>query len=157
MTMLRRMEAPDTESVLALAVSEEQLAYVDPLAKTLAITDRRVDNHVVLADGEVVGFFQIRRNLDDSRTKPSLAVEELSIDVRHQGKGYGKAMIEQFRGYLASEYPGWPLARLTVNFKNARAYRLYRHGGFIDTGEVDNSGRSGPQHVMILALAGPHR
>ena len=67
MITLRRMTPADNDAVLALEVSAEQLAFVDPLSETLSVTKDGVDNHVLEAHGEVVGFFQIHRRHDDFR------------------------------------------------------------------------------------------
>lgn len=145
---LRRMKDSDRDHVAQLAVSVEQLVFVDPINDTLAAADPERDCFVMTDAGTIVGFFQIDL-ASNLRTIPELLeLHEVQIDARHQGKGYGKAFMSSLPALLLAEYPGSPGVSLTVNCKNLHAYRLYEFGGFQDTGDLYEGGRSGPQHIM---------
>ena len=150
---LRRYLAADRAAVLGLSVTGLQAAFVEPMAETLSTTALQRDNFVIAADDGVVGFFQIDCSSDAQRIANSLELHEVLVDASHQGKGYGKAFVFALKDFLRSEYPVWDDVCLTVNCKNMGAYRLYELGGFTDTGELYLEGRSGPQHVMRLALS----
>jgi GNAT superfamily N-acetyltransferase len=150
---LRRILASDRSAVLGLSVTDPQAAFVEPIAETLSTTALERDNFVIVAGGEVVGFFQIDCASDAQKIPDTLELHEVIIDAAHQGKGYGKAFVFALKEFLRREYPGWGAVCLTVNCKNKGAYRLYELGGFMDTGELYCEGRSGPQHVMRLDLS----
>ena len=153
MVKMRRMTAGDRDAVLALKVSDDQTAFVDPIAETLSDRAPRCENFVIETQGVIVGFFQIDNSSGRQTIPESLELHEVAVDARHQGKGYGKAFILGLRKFLKDEFPEWPSACLTVNCRNPTAYRLYELGGFVDTGRLHLAGRSGPQHIMQLNLS----
>ncbi len=153
MVRLRKFLATDRSAVLGLAVTEGQAAFVEPLAETLSSAAPQRDNFVIEANGVVVGFFQIDSSSGMQKITNTLELHEVSIDAKHQGKGYGKAFTCTLKSFLQSEYPEWVAVCLTVNRANMSAYRLYQLGGFADTGELHLQGRSGPQHIMRLSLS----
>lgn len=150
---IRRCLTSDRAAVLAMSVTEAQSAFVEPLAETLSEGRARRDNFVIQADGAVVGFFQIDSASGEQAIAGCLELHELSIDARHQDKGYGKALMRALKPFLRKAYPEWAEVCLTVNCRNEGAYRLYRLGGFLDTGELRRQGRSGPQNILRLPLA----
>ncbi len=150
---LRRYLTADRAAVLGLSVTGPQAAFVEPIAETLSTTALQRDNFVIAADDGVVGFFQIDCSSGAQRIANALELHEVLVDASHQGKGYGKAFVFALKDFLRREYPVWDDVCLTVNCKNMGAYRLYELGGFTDTGELHLEGRSGPQHVMRLALS----
>ena len=152
MTGLRRMREEDRPSVLALTVTDDQAAFVDPAADTLAGSASWQDSCVIEADGTVVGYFQIDVSSGRQTVPGAIEVHEVFIDARHQGRGYGKVFARLLKPFLQQTYPEATLACLTVNCKNRHAYRLYAYGGFVDTGDPYHEGRSGPQHIMRMDL-----
>ena len=142
----------DHEAVLGLDVSQDQTAFVEPMAETFATTARYRDNYVIEADGVIVGYFQIDCTSHPQLIDNHLALHEVQVDSRQQGRGFGKMFAEQLRPFLSARYPDWDSVCLTVNCKNQHAYRLYAYGGFVDTGDLDQEGRSGPQHIMRMDL-----
>ncbi len=150
---LRQFLTADRAVVLGLSVTGPQAAFVEPIAETLSTTALQRDNFVIAADGAIVGFFQIACSSGAQKIANTLELHEVIVDASHQGKGYGKVFVFALKEFLRSEYPKWDAVCLTVNCKNKKAYRLYELGGFTDTGELYFEGRSGPQHVMRLALS----
>lgn len=149
---MRKMTTDDRTAVLALSVTDDQSRFVEPIAETLSDDAPVRDNFVIEEDGVVVGFFQIDGSSGKQKIRDSLELQEVAVDARHQGKGYGKAFVLALRTFLRKEYPEWRSVCLTVNYKNRAAYRLYELGGFVDTGQTHLEGRSGPQHIMHLAF-----
>jgi len=153
---LRPMDSTDRDQVLRLRVEPAQAPFVEPIEETLACVNTLRENHVMLIDDKVIGFFQI--DLENEQrfevaSAKELELHEVIIDSSHQGRGYGAAFLEQLPAYIGSEYPGWKSIVLTVNCLNERAHALYKRGGFSDTGEIYPHGRSGPQYVMRYFLA----
>jgi len=152
MVTLRKLRENDRVSVLGLAVTDSQSAFVEPLAETLSANAPRHDNFVITAGDDIVGFFQIDSTSGAQKIPGTLELHEVSIDARRQGKGFGRAFIVALRTFLQDAYPDAPAVCLTVNCRNRKAYRLYQLGGFEDTGDLHHEGRSGPQHIMLMSL-----
>ena len=81
-------------------------------------------------------------------------LKSFMIDAGRQGQGVGTAAVRALDAYLPARYPGIRSVVLTVNMANPAAIRTYRAGGFVDTGEIYEGGRAGPQLVMRMPLAG---
>ncbi|SEB02744.1 diamine N-acetyltransferase [Pseudobutyrivibrio sp. ACV-2] len=63
----------------------------------------------------------------------------MMIDEKHQGKGFGKAALEQILAYISTKPFGNSIrVTLTCNKDNKTALALYRNIGFIETGVVDD-------------------
>jgi ribosomal protein S18 acetylase RimI-like enzyme len=147
------MSISDRDAVLALSVTYKQSAFVEPLKETLSDDDPLRECFVIVADHAIVGFFQIDSTSGAQKIPGSLELHEVLVDVKHQGKGLGKAFVLSLKQFLKAEYPRSQSVCLTVNCKNKAAYRLYELGGFVDIGQIYSEGRSGPQHIMQLMLA----
>ena len=62
----------------------------------------------------------------------------LMIDARHQGRGYGRAAMEEALAYIRSKpFGDSSIVRLTVSPENSVACRLYQALGFSPTGRAD--------------------
>ncbi|MEL7543485.1 MAG: GNAT family N-acetyltransferase [Pseudomonadota bacterium] len=150
--ILRAMQPVDRPAVETLSVSQDQLAFVEPTAIALEANRDAWTDHVVEVDGRIVGFFQIDARESGPRLPHHIEIHEVNIDAAVQGKGYGKALFRALPAYLRDAFPAATAACLTVNCRNPRAYSVYLAGGFVDTGALYEGGRSGPQHIMTLAL-----
>ncbi|MEO0619229.1 MAG: GNAT family N-acetyltransferase [Pseudomonadota bacterium] len=150
--VLRAMQPQDLDAVEALTITPAQRAFVEPISIALSANRDVWSDHVVEAEGQIIGFFQIDAREAGPRLPGHIEVHEVSLDQTVQGRGYGKAMFRALPAYLRQEFPAATAACLTVNCRNSRAYRAYEAGGFIDTGMLYEGGRSGPQHIMTLAL-----
>ena len=61
----------------------------------------------------------------------------MMIDEKHQGKGYGKAALEQIMAYIKTKpFGDTGRVALTCNKDNVIAMGIYRDMGFKDTGVV---------------------
>lgn len=150
--VLRRMTPADLDQVRMIEVQEEQRDFVDPIIQVLEAHTGEWENHVVVADGAIIGFFQIDARVEGPRIPGQIEFHEVRIDRHHQGRGYGKEFLKALCPYLVAMYPEASDACLSVNFRNPAAYHVYQSGGFVDTGDVYLDGGAGPQHVMTMPL-----
>lgn len=153
---LDRMSSAERDQVLQLRVDPSQMRFVEPIEETLSQENILRESHVMLADGNVVGFFQIDTENEhrfEAALPKELELHEVIVDTKYQGRGYGAAFLEQLPLYVRTAYPGWDTLALSVNCLNERAHALYVRGGFSDTGEIFKLGQSGPQYVMRYLLA----
>jgi len=148
--ILRRMIKDDRKQVTALAVTGDQLQFVDPMPLTLKTTALKRDNFVIEVDTGIVGFFQVDTRVPDYVRQPLLELCQVVIDRNHQGRGIGGRFIQSLPELLRREYPDAPGIVLTVNCRNKMAYHVYAASGFHDTGEIYQGGPSGPQHIMTM-------
>jgi len=150
------MASTDQQVVRKLAVEEYQHAYVKPIVQTLAKKEKDRDYHLIIESSRIIGFFIIDRGYSNRYTfteREELGLLGYFIDSRHQGKGFGGAACRKLREYLPEKYPDYSSIALTVNCKNLPAQRAYLSGGFQDTGELFQGGRSGPQHIYRMRLS----
>lgn len=89
------------------------------------------DPFLVLVDRVPVGFYSyVHLPYDTS----FCYLGGLLIDRAHQGKGYGRATVRHFIGWLGEHHPECSDLFLTVHPQNEVALRLYTSLGFIKTG-----------------------
>ena len=93
MINIRNMRTEDVSAVLALSVMDDQSAYVDPLEVTLSDSAPTRENFIIEAGNIIVGFFQIDSSSGNQTIPDSIEVHEVTVDAKHQGKGYGKAFV----------------------------------------------------------------
>lgn len=150
--VLRPMLEMDRPAVLQLEVADSQRSFVDPIGKALCANADRWDNHVVVLDGAIIGFFQIDAQSEGPRVPGQIELHEVRIDRRAQGNGYGKSFLKALGPYLVATYGNARDVCLTVNVRNPVAYSVYEAGGFVDTGAIYPHGGAGPQHIMTMPL-----
>lgn len=146
--------------VINLKVEDNQRQYVDTIDNILTVINAQIRPHVIVSEGQVVGFFLIDtvydKNIDltmkQNTPKKNLGLRKFFIDRKHQGNGYAKQTLQVLPAYLQSEFTGYTDLYLTVNCKNDAAKMLYLSHGFEDTNELYLDGPSGPQHVMRMDL-----
>ncbi|QFJ53522.1 GNAT family N-acetyltransferase [Pseudobutyrivibrio xylanivorans] len=86
-------------------------------------------------DDIMVGYVMVIYDYDI----PEYNIWHMMIDEKHQGKGYGKAALEQILAYISTKPFGNSIrVTLTCNKDNKTALALYRNIGFIETGVVDD-------------------
>ena len=90
---LREITAATVRTICGLDVAEEQRGYVAPVAVSIAQAhfEPRATFRAIYAGGEPVGFILWR---DDDKLDTAY-LWRFMIDRRHQGKGYGRAALEQ--------------------------------------------------------------
>lgn len=90
---------------------------------------------IIEADGKIVGYSTF---VCDPMSETEYWVDDIMIDYRYQGRGYGRAaMVETLRA-ITRRYPQCRGVRLTCFRGNTVAAGLYLSLGFDSTGEVDD-------------------
>lgn len=123
--------------VLDLGVAEGQKAFVASNAFSFAEAwfHKEIARPFAIMLGDApVGFFM--GCVDHA--KPYYCVWRLMIDRRHQGKGYGRAALNQAVAFLKSQ--GATEVFLSYAPSNAIAAKLYESAGFVLTGEIESDG-----------------
>ena len=143
--------------VAHIAVHPDQVRFSGTVRQAFDRKEPGVDFHAICVAGRSVGFFKIDHNYSEKhwfarRGEPGLRA--FMIDKDHQGLGIASGAVRAFGDYLPAQYPAIPSLVLTVNMANPAAVRVYRGGGFVDTGEIWEGGMAGPQLVMRLPLKG---
>lgn len=146
-------------ALLLLAVDETQQPFVSPIAVTLIDAELCSGSEpiAILCDGAPIGFYRIETQprciADRDFPRPALGLRSFFIDARWQRRGLGTLALAALVADLAQRHPDAQDLVLTVNTRNTAGIALYLRAGFVDTGELYHGGRSGPQHLMVLALA----
>ncbi|MEI5908602.1 GNAT family N-acetyltransferase [Bacillus spongiae] len=89
------------------------------------------ENYVICLEEEVVGFISMVDNY----------LAALFIDIKHQGKGYGKELLNFIKEKRES-------IQLKVYKKNDQAVHFYRRNGFIKKEEQLDKGTSEVEYLM---------
>ncbi len=86
-------------------------------------------------DEEVmVGYIMVIYDYDI----PEYDLWHMMIDVSKQGRGYGRAALDQVLAYIRTKpFGASDRVTLTCNRENSRALRLYKSRGFVPTGAED--------------------
>jgi GNAT superfamily N-acetyltransferase len=141
---LREITADNARSVLALRLAPGQERFVSSVADSLAEAEEHPEGNpwfrAVYADGRPVGFVML--SWDVEPRPPDINgpwfLWKLLIDSRHQGKGYGREVVERIvdvvRGQGATE-----LLTSHVPGEGGPA-GFYARLGFVPTGELDPEG-----------------
>jgi RimJ/RimL family protein N-acetyltransferase len=145
-------------TVLALEVLPEHIPFSGLPSETLPVAESDADRipMAVLESNRVVGFFVLcwgEQIAHYGSSATTMGFRAFLIDASEQGKGYGTAVFTVLREYLLEHHPEFTELNLTVNTKNARAYRAYLRAGFKDSGVIYHGGAFGPQHVLSLPVA----
>jgi GNAT superfamily N-acetyltransferase len=146
-------------AVLRIDVAPEQVRFAGVPAAAVGVADREParESVVILRDGVPVGYFQLDRNgVPGAPTGPEiLGLRALAIDRSAQGQGVGAAAMAALPAYVRARFPERRTVALTVNDDNPAAIALYARARFVDAGVgIYRGGRSGPQHVLVLDVAG---
>jgi RimJ/RimL family protein N-acetyltransferase len=110
---------------------------------------------VILADTIPVGFFILHhgKNILEYNDNPDvILIRSLSIDHKHQGKGYAKKGMALCPEFVKRHFPTINEIFLVVNDRNLAAQHLYKKVGFIDKGKR-RVGPIGPQTLLHYPLA----
>ena len=133
---LREITAETVRTICGLEVAEEQRENVAPVAISIAQAhfEPRATFRAIYAGDEPVGFMLWR---DDD--KPNTAyLWRFMVDRRHQGKGYGRAALEQVFAMLKAQ----GVTKLSASVVRGEHSPLgfYLSIGFIEANEVTSTG-----------------
>lgn len=132
---LRHVTPDDFDAVLGLRVGDDQCDFVYSNAETLAWAYVATEAHplAIYADDVPVGLCSYGHIPTDGRCW----ISHLMVDERWQGRGIGRAALEQLLARMNVVSDGAAIA-VTVDPANAAAIRLYEAVGFEDTGRRQN-------------------
>ena len=141
---LREVTADDLDAVLALRVAPGQERFVSTVADSLAEAARSPDEHpwvrAVWAGDEPVGFVMVAWDFvavpphDDG----PYFLWKLLIDQRHQGRGYGRQVVEQVAALVRAD-GGRELVTSYVEGEG-NPLPFYERLGFVPRGDLDPEG-----------------
>lgn len=129
------LAAADRNAAIRLSVHPEQEDFVATNEESIEEADENPEcvPFVIQANGVPVGFAMYALDSDDNQ----YWIYRLMIDVRFQGRGYGRMALEQLV-HLMSEIPDCWSITLSYHPDNHGAAALYRRFGFRETGDVIN-------------------
>ena len=150
---LRKIDRSNWRDAIELKVAPGQESFVSSPVKSLAAAFvRQHGDHfeyvpMGIYDGErMVGYVAM---LCDAQTADNYWIDDIMIDARWQGRGYGRAAVCETVRLMLRAYPRCETVKLGCHRMNTRASALYLSIGFRLTGEFDANGQ--PQY----ALSGP--
>lgn len=136
---------PDTEPYSGGPIGDvfEQLRASPPRQHAFALVD----------GDRVVGFIVAREDaaLPAWAERGCMTLNNLRIDRRLQGRGYGKAAIRLAAQWIARERPAVTHVMSSVNVDNLAAFHLNLSCGLVPTGRIVD-GRIGRQKIMIAPI-----
>lgn len=130
---LREITGENWKQCVRLRVAKEQEHFVAPNAYSLAQARYEPENiPLAIYDGDtMVGFVMYGFDFDDN----NYWISRLMIDARSQGKGYGRAAMEEVIRRLKEKADCKEIA-ISYEAENLAAEKLYLSLGFIKTGEI---------------------
>jgi len=158
MAVSLRVLGLDDEAVVAgIAVDPDKEPYSGgPIGEIFAQLRASLPRQTpfALVDGDrVVGFIVAREGaaLPVWAKRGCMTLNNLRIDTRLQGRGYGKAAIRLAAQWIARERPLVTHVMSSVNVANLAALNLNLACGLTPTGEFVE-GRLGRQRIMIAPI-----
>ncbi|GJM80280.1 putative N-acetyltransferase YbbJ [Paenibacillus sp. HMSSN-139] len=151
-THLRLYAEADFEALQRFELPSEQVAFTALPGEALEVAAQDPNRYPVIiqsAEGETVGFFVLHLNAESASlvdNPRAILLRALSVDFRHQGKGYAKAAMLQLPAFVGEHFPEVDEIVLAVNARNLTAQRLYHQAGFEDRG-LTRMGPMGMQHI----------
>lgn len=133
---LREITAATVRAICGLEVAKEQRGYVVPVAVSIAQAhfEPRATFQAIYAGDEPVGFILWR----DGDGPDVIYLWRFMIDRRHQGKGYGRAALEQAFALLKAR--GVVVLSTSVVRGEHGPLGFYLSAGFIEANEITSSG-----------------
>jgi diamine N-acetyltransferase len=137
---LRPVTRENWVAALELTVRPDQQHFVADYAPVAAIALAKAyvraggatwAPYAIYDDETIVGFVTLAYEPDST---DYVWFFHFFIDQRFQGRGYGKAALEQLVALVRREHPQCHSLRLTVHPENYPAQRLYTAAGFRPTG-----------------------
>jgi diamine N-acetyltransferase len=125
--VLRAIDRDNWHECIGLALTPEQEAFLP--SNLFHIAEARFYPEWTLlgvyADNQMVGFAMYGLDLDDG----TVNFLHFMIDGKEQGKGYGKAALDELLRRICGDYPGQDIW-LSLHPHNTAAIELYRSYGF---------------------------
>lgn len=154
---LRVLGLDDEEIVAGIAVDPDREAYsggpIGEVFAQLRASPPRQTPFALFDSDRVVGFIVAREDaaLPVWAKEGCMTLNNLRIDTRLQGRGYGKAAIRLAAQWIARERPIVTHVMSSVNVANLAALNLNLACGLTPTGRIVE-GRLGRQRIMIAPI-----
>ena len=137
MITLKEIDENNWLQVARLKVSEEQKGFVASpigiLARGYVYRDCRAKVFAIACEKDIVGIAMVR-DLDE---EPSCyELQQLMIDARFQGNGYGTDALKKILNIL-KDVRKYSCVEVCVNKNDTAALHVYKKVGFQDTGYID--------------------
>ena len=134
---LRPIDESNFLDAFHLELGEGQDAFVSHPIRSLAqayVYRTQCTPFGIYAGETMVGYVMVIYDYDI----PEYDIWHMMIDKNEQGKGYGRAVLEQVLAYIAGKpFGDSDRVCLTCNRDNAAAMKLYLSMGFAPTGNSD--------------------
>ncbi len=138
MINLREITEDNFIDAFNLQLGEGQERFVSHPVRSLAqayVYRNQCRPFGIYEDDEMVGYVMVIYDYDI----PEYDIWHMMIDTKYQGKGYGKAALEQVLSYIRTKpFGDSGRVTLTCNRDNLAALTLYHGMGFKETGEEDD-------------------
>ncbi len=138
MINLRKITEENFIDAFNLKLGDGQEKYVSHPVRSLAqayVYRDQCQPFGIYNDDEMVGYVMVIYDYDI----PEYDIWHMMIDEKHQGKGCGKAALEQVLAYIKTKpFGDSNRVTLTCNMDNTKALALYQNMGFFETGVVDD-------------------
>lgn len=137
MISLRKITEENFISAFELKLGKEQERYVSHPIRSLAqayVYREQCQPFGIYEEDEMVGYVMVIYDYDVSEYN----IWHMMIDTSKQGKGYGRAALEEMIAYIKTKpFGSSDKVTLTCNKDNLIALRLYLKIGFAETGVED--------------------
>lgn len=147
----------DREIVAGIEVEPDKEPYaggsIDDIFDQLRLSPPRQHPFALIDGKRVVGFIVAREGeaLPAWAEAGCMTLNNLLIDSRFRGQGYGKAAIRLAAQWIAKERPSVTHVMSSVNVNNLAAFHLNIACGLVPTGSIFE-GRLGGQKLMIAPV-----
>ena len=151
-------EPPLHAALLKLRARPDQGDFVSPVTVTLAdsLVCEGSEPMAIMRGDRPIGFYRLEKSVHSiaghDMDYPALGLRSFFIDQDWQGQGLGRIAMTAAIADVQARHRQIEGLVLTVNCRNAPALALYRGIGFVDTGELHQGGRAGPQHLLVRKL-----
>jgi diamine N-acetyltransferase len=142
---LRKIDRSNWQEAFALRTRPGQERFVaTPIMSVALATIRQHGDHYVhtpmgIYDGtQIVGYVT---TLCDPQSADDYWIDDILIDARYQGRGYGRAAMTAAIRFMLASWPRCAQIRLSHHPENRVAARLYPSMGFRTTGRLVGSGQ----------------
>jgi diamine N-acetyltransferase len=140
--VLKPAERSNWRAMVGLQLKSEQQGFVSPPAWSFARCYVRFFGdefehlpHLIYANGQAIGYSTTACN---PASEQDYWIDDIMIDTRYQGRGYGRAAVIETLRMIVSRYQKCRAVQLTCFRANTIAAKLYCSLGFVATGQDDD-------------------
>lgn len=135
---IKPVSVQNRTEILSLHILPEQKGYIETIEQCLeeAALDKRWHPVGIYDENTLIGFAMYGFFLEEYFPAGRLWLDRFLIDFHFQGKGYGKAALNEMLHQLSALYPNKKIY-LSVIADNTVAIKLYQSFGFHFIGEKD--------------------